>query len=174
MKKNQQFRKKKLKLRYVTVIIKSLTLQRQSPTEEEIKYIPPKWLHLSFFLFGEDSGDKFSDLWCSLYMNCYCLVCKSCITLLWPYGLYLLSPLSMGFSRQEYLSGLPFPSPGDLPNPGTEPTSPALAGRFFTTEPPGKPLSPIKRFLFSAASKQRKERIRIRNLLQEKLSPKDS
>ena len=45
-------------------------------------------------------------------------------------------PLSMGFSRQEYWSGLPCPPPGDLPDPGIEPTSlmfPALAGRFFTT-----------------------------------------
>ena len=49
------------------------------------------------------------------------------------------APLSMGFSRQEYWSGLPCPSPGDLPNPGFEPESPALAGGFFTTEPPGKP-----------------------------------
>ena len=48
-------------------------------------------------------------------------------------------PLSMGFPRQEYWSGLPFPSPGDLPDPGIEPESPALAGRFFTAEPPGKP-----------------------------------
>ena len=51
------------------------------------------------------------------------------------------APLSMGFSRQEYLSGLLFPPPGDLPDSGiepTSPTSPALAGRFFTTEPPGK------------------------------------
>ena len=51
------------------------------------------------------------------------------------------APLSMGFSRQEW-SGLPFPSPGDLPNSGIEPASlvsPALAGRFFTTEPPEKP-----------------------------------
>ena len=47
--------------------------------------------------------------------------------------------LSMGFSRQEYWSGLPFPFPGDLPDPGIEPNSPALAGGFFTTEPPGKP-----------------------------------
>ena len=49
--------------------------------------------------------------------------------------------MSVGFPRQEYLywSGLPFPSPGDLPNPGIEPESPAFAGRFFTTEPPGKP-----------------------------------
>ena len=49
------------------------------------------------------------------------------------------TPLSMGFSRQEYWSGLPFPSPGDLPNPETEPASPALAGDFFTTEPLGSP-----------------------------------
>ena len=46
--------------------------------------------------------------------------------------------LSMGFSRQEYYRGLPFPSPGGRPDPGIEPASPALAGRFFTTEPPGK------------------------------------
>ena len=48
----------------------------------------------------------------------------------------LQAPLSMGFSRQEYWSGLPFPPPGDRPDPGIEPTSlmsPALAGRFFTT-----------------------------------------
>ena len=45
----------------------------------------------------------------------------------------------MGFPRQEYWSGLPFPPPGDLPNAGMEPTSLALAGGFFTTEPPGKP-----------------------------------
>jgi len=52
------------------------------------------------------------------------------------------APLSMGFSRQEYWSGLPFPPPGDLPNPQMEPAaivSPALAGRFFTAEAPGKP-----------------------------------
>ena len=48
-------------------------------------------------------------------------------------------PLSMGFPRQEYWSGLPFPSPGDLPDPEIKLMSPALAGRFFTTEPPGKP-----------------------------------
>ena len=45
----------------------------------------------------------------------------------------------MGFPRQEYWSGLPFPSPGDLPEPGIEPVSPVLAGGFFTTELPGKP-----------------------------------
>jgi len=53
------------------------------------------------------------------------------------------APLSMDFSRQEYLSGLPFPSPADLPDPRIEsssPAVPALAGRFFTTEPLGKPI----------------------------------
>ena len=48
-------------------------------------------------------------------------------------------PLSMEFSRQEYWSGLPFLTPGDLPDPRLEPVSPALAGRFSTAEPPGKP-----------------------------------
>ena len=50
------------------------------------------------------------------------------------------APLSMEFSRQDCWSGLPFPPPGDLPNPGMEPVSPALAARFIITEPPGKPL----------------------------------
>ena len=48
-------------------------------------------------------------------------------------------PPSMEFSRQEYWNRLPFPLPGGLPDPGTEPESPALAVRFFTTDPPGKP-----------------------------------
>ena len=54
------------------------------------------------------------------------------------------APLSMGFSRQEYWSGLPFPPLGDLPNPGIESlslASPALAGRFFTFAPPGNLLT---------------------------------
>ena len=54
------------------------------------------------------------------------------------------APLLMGFPRQEYWSALPFPSPGDFPDSGIKPTSPAslaLAGGFFTTEPPEKPIS---------------------------------
>ena len=51
----------------------------------------------------------------------------------------LQAPLSMGFPRQVYWAGLPFPSLGDLPNPGTETASPALAGGFLITDPPGKP-----------------------------------
>lgn len=49
------------------------------------------------------------------------------------------APLSVEFSRQEYWSELPFPSPRDHPHPGIKPKSPTLAGGFFTTEPPGKP-----------------------------------
>ena len=57
---------------------------------------------------------------------------------LWPAAHQ--APLSMGFPRQEYWSGLPFPSPGDLSDSEIELTSPALAGGFFATEPPGKPI----------------------------------
>ena len=53
--------------------------------------------------------------------------------------------LSMGFPKQEYWSGLPFLPPGDLPDPGIEPASPALAVRFFTTEPPEKPILTLRR-----------------------------
>ena len=52
-----------------------------------------------------------------------------------PWTVVLWPPLLIGFPRQEYWSGLPFPSPEDLSNPGIEPVSPALASRFFTTEP---------------------------------------
>ena len=51
---------------------------------------------------------------------------------------------SMGFSRQEYQSGLPFPSPGDLPNPGIKPGSPALQADALPSEPPGKPSIPSR------------------------------
>ena len=51
------------------------------------------------------------------------------------------APLSMGFSRQEYWSGLPFPFPGDLPDPGIEPRSPRLQAEALTSVPPGKPLN---------------------------------
>ena len=66
------------------------------------------------------------------------LVVKLCPTLETPWAGAHQAPLSMGFSRQKYWSGLSFPSPGDLHELGIEPGSPALAGRFFTTEPPGK------------------------------------
>ena len=65
----------------------------------------------------------------------------SCVRLfVTPWTVAYQAPLSMGFSRQEYWSGLPFPSPGDLPNPGIEPGSPALETDTLTSELPGKPL----------------------------------
>ena len=60
-------------------------------------------------------------------------------------------PLSVKFSRQEYWSWLPFPPPGDLSNPGGQTHIPALAGRFFTTESPGKPYC-FQNFSFSRTS----------------------
>ena len=69
---------------------------------------------------------------------CCCLISKSCLTLLRPHGLQPAKSLSMGFPRQEYCSGLPFPSPGDLPSPGIKPVTPVSAGRFLTSEPPRK------------------------------------
>ena len=63
---------------------------------------------------------------------------------LWaPWTVVCPAPLSMRFPKQEYWSGFSFPSPGDLPDPGIEPSSPELAGGFFTTEPPGKPMAKV-------------------------------
>ena len=56
-----------------------------------------------------------------------------------PWTVAYLTLPSLGFSRQEYWSGLPFPSPGDLPDPGIEPRSPAFQADALTSEPPGKP-----------------------------------
>ena len=79
----------------------------------------------------------------SVYLHKYCTCMLSCIWLFEAqWTVVLRCPLSMGFSRQEYWTGLPFPPPGDLPDPeiktGSQ-ESPALLWRFFTTEPPGKP-----------------------------------
>ena len=61
-----------------------------------------------------------------------------------PWTVAYQVPPSMGFPRQEYWSGLPFPSPGDLPDPGIEPRSPALEADALTSEPPGKPEAAAK------------------------------
>ena len=74
--------------------------------------------------------------WACVHICCCFSRVQLCAT---PWTVAHQAPLSMIFSRQEYWSGLPFPSPGDLPNPGIEPVYPALAGGFFTIESPGKP-----------------------------------
>ena len=72
-------------------------------------------------------------------------VTQSCPTLCDPRTVAHQAPPSMGFSRQEYWSRLPFPSPGDIPDPGIEPRSPALQADALTSELPGKPQGkPIK------------------------------
>ena len=66
-------------------------------------------------------------------------IAQSCLTLCDPVDCSPPGSSLHGFSRQDYWSGLPFPSPGDLPNPGIKPRSPALQADALTYEPPGKP-----------------------------------
>ena len=69
--------------------------------------------------------------WGKLKQSCV-LVARSCPTVCDPWIVACHAPQSMGFSRQEYRTGLPFPSPGDLPHPGIEPGFSCITGRFFT------------------------------------------
>ena len=99
-----------------------------------------------FLLEGLYLGNKCSNILsvaCSVYL---CMKGKVKVNSLsrvrlfaTPWTVAHQAPLSMGFSRQEYCSGLPFPSPGDLPNPGIEPGSSALQADALPSEPPGKP-----------------------------------
>ena len=66
-----------------------------------------------------------------------------------PWTVASQAPLSMGFFQERIWSGLPFPSPGDLSNPGIKPASHALASRFFTTEPTRKYIFAIQWYLFA-------------------------
>ena len=70
------------------------------------------------------------------------LVTKSCLAT--PWTVACQAPLSMGFPRQEYWSGQPFPSPEDLPNPSIKPRPPALQADSSLSEPPKKPLDRVK------------------------------
>ena len=71
------------------------------------------------------------------------MVCRAVLSPIWLLDPRAArqAPLSLGFPRQEYWSGLPFPSPGDLPHPGIKPVSPALQADFLPCEPPGKPIN---------------------------------
>ena len=89
------------------------------------------------FTKSSSAGSQHSIDWCVCMYACS-VMSDSAI----PRAVAHHAPLSMEFSRQEYWSELPFPTPGDLPNPGIKsmsPASPVLAGRFFTTVSPGKP-----------------------------------
>ena len=83
-----------------------------------------------------------------MYLMCVCMHAQSlsCLQLFaTSWTVACQAPLSMGFSRQEYWSGLPFPPPGDLPEPGIEPGSPVVQADSLPTESPGKTL---KKFSF--------------------------
>ena len=69
---------------------------------------------------------------------CVCQLLTRVRLFVTPWTVACQTPLSMGFSRQEYWSGLPFPSPGDLPNPGIQPGCPASQSDSLLSEPPGK------------------------------------
>ena len=75
-----------------------------------------------------------------------------CLTLVTLWIAARQDPLSMQLSRQEYCSGLPFPFPGDLPDPGIEPGSPTLEADALTSEPPGKPNKRMKGILTESVS----------------------
>ena len=77
--------------------------------------------------------------WGSRWIVSECSVTPLCGLFVTPWTVAHEAPLSMGFPRQDYWSRLPFPTTGDLPDPGIEPASPALAGGFFTAEPLWKP-----------------------------------
>ena len=81
--------------------------------------------------------------------------------------------LSMEFSRQEFWSGLPCPSPRDLPDPEMKPVSPALAGIFFTTEPPGKPsvMANVSKYLKVHGVRRRERKKHIPMLVKVQLGP---
>ena len=81
-----------------------------------------------------------------------CLVAQSCPRLATPWTVASQAPLSMGFPKQEYWSGLPFPSPEDLPDPGIEPWSPTLQADSLPTELRGKPLEVRIPYKYNTAS----------------------
>ena len=70
----------------------------------------------------------------NIYMLC-CVLLSHVQLFVTPWTVANQAPLSMGFPRQEYWSGLPFPSPGDLPDPGTEPVSPTFQADSLPSEP---------------------------------------
>ena len=96
----------------------------------------------SYYVRREYHGSMLRHCTVTICSYCWCSCMFSHVQLtvtLW--AIAHQTPLSVEFSRQEYRSGLPFPAPEDLPDPGIEtvsPASPALAGGFFTTKPPGK------------------------------------
>ena len=98
-------------------------------------------IHILKAILHPSSGLQIQGLFLWDAFVVFCLVTQSCPTLnATPWTIAHQAPLSMGFFRQEYWSGLPCPALGDLPNPDIESVSPALAGGFFTAGPSWKPV----------------------------------
>jgi len=101
------------------------------------------WNVTASFLLALPPPGSMEAIWKLCVFVCVCVLVLSHSVMfdsfLTPWTVAHQAPLSMGFPRQEYWSWLPFPSTGDLPDPGIKPTSSALTGGLFTTEPPGKP-----------------------------------
>ena len=158
-------------LRVIKVISKAQRLRqslgKSSSKPQKEPALPTPWPQTSGLQTVRERVSVFSapSLWCfavatlGLVYSIYALGWFDCsITCMlspnWlfatPWTVAHQDPLSMGFPRQEYWSGLPCPPPGDLPDSGIEPwmslTSPAMAGGVFTTEPPGKPCNLISVF----------------------------
>ena len=121
-------------------------LGRKDPAQPTVnKEVPHNWTKGEKFSLKEMQTEIMWSPCMHKYTHTYICVCvcvlvtQSCLTLCDPWTVTCQAPVSTGFPRQKYWSGLPFPTPGDLPNPGIEPKSPALVGRFFPTMPPGKP-----------------------------------
>ena len=107
--------------------------------------------------FGEEFYSNSSKVCLLIRSGCgvaySCLVAELCPVLFNPMGCGPPGSFSIGFSRQEYCSGLPFPSPGNLPDSGIKPMSPALQADSLPSEPPGKPFGSVKASkIFSCAS----------------------
>ena len=110
-----------------------------------VTWVEHGWVHLQLCLWGHPTARPLKismlETW-SMLSHGFETEVKS-LSRVWlfatPWIVAYHAPPSMGFSRQEYWSGLPFPSPGDLPDPGIEPESPAFQADALTSEPPGKP-----------------------------------
>ena len=99
----------------------------------------PVYLFSTYSMLRIENSGIFKNFILYWGIYCCCLVAKSCQTLCDPMDCRCQAPLSMELSRQEYCSGLAFPSPGDFPNPGTEPGSPALQVGFLPLSHQGSP-----------------------------------
>ena len=102
-----------------------LDMEQQTGSKSGKEYIKVVYCHPAYLTYMQSESEVKSLSHVQLFATPWTVACQA--------------PLSMGFSTQEYWSGLPFPSPEDLPNPGIKPGSPALQADALSSEPPGKP-----------------------------------